>query len=363
MNQRFQAHFRHGLVFGKFMPLHEGHLHLLRFAASSCQRLTVLVCSLPEEPIPGAIRYEWVKAALPAANVIHVSDILPQEPMEHPKFWSIWRETVHQYTDHEEIDAFFASEEYGWRMAQELGCEFVPVNRERTLVPTSGTAIRTNPVRAWEMLSPQAKSYYVQRVRIVGPESTGKSTLTKQLAAHFQTAYADEYARRLLDEYVAHGVRVPGEVRFEDLSMIARGQRATEEAMAERAERVLFCDTDLWTTVYWSKFYHGRCSGWIAEAAAKQSYALTLLLSPDVPWVADAQRPMPELQQRQAMFAWWKAHLEARHEPFVVLSGSWDERWQSAVTAVEAMKEGTFVMSKERFSLHAPSVDAMAEIA
>lgn len=340
MNQRFLPKFRHGLVFGKFMPLHEGHLHLLRFAAASCERLTVLVCSIPEEPIPGAVRYDWVKAALPGANVIHHTDLVPQEPIEHPNFWTIWRETVRHHTNNEPFDALFASEEYGWRMAQELGCEFVPVNRERTLVQTSGTAIRTNPFREWDALSPQARSYFVKRVRVVGPESAGKSTLTKQLAEHFHTSYADEYARRLLDEYIAHGLRVPGEVRYEDLSMIARGQLATEDAMAQRAKKVLFCDTDLWTTVYWSKFYHGRCSGWIAEEAAKRSYALTLLLSPDVPWVSDGQRPMPELEKRQAFFHWWKARLEANHEPYIVIEGSWDERWRTAVQAVEVLMDG-----------------------
>ncbi len=340
MNQPFSPKFQHGLVFGKFMPLHEGHLHLLHFAASSCETLTVLVCSLPDEPIPGVQRYEWVKAALPEAHVIHHTDLVPQEPSEHSNFWMIWRETIKQHTNNESIDALFASEEYGWRMAQELGCEFVPVNRERTLVSTSGTAIRGNIFRSWDVLSPQAKPYFVKRVRIVGPESTGKSTLTRQLAMRFSTSYADEYARRLLDEYTAHGLRAPGEVRYEDLSMIARGQIATEEAMAERAQKVLFCDTDLWTTVYWSKFYHGRCSGWIADAAAKRSYALTLLLSPDAPWVPDSQRPMPELEKRQAFFRWWKARLEANHEPYVVIEGSWDERWCAAVKAVEGLLEG-----------------------
>ncbi|HEU0050467.1 MAG TPA: AAA family ATPase [Patescibacteria group bacterium] len=329
--------YKHGLVFGKFMPLHEGHLHLLRFARSSCEKLTILVCSLPTEPIPGDVRFAWVKEAMPDAEVIHHDDIIPQEPSEHPNFWQIWHDSIRAHCPHAKFDALFGSEDYGWKMAEVMGIEYVPVNRLRTLVPISGTEVRRDPMKAWSFIPSVARPYFVKRVRIVGPESSGKSTLTIDLAREFETVFVEEYARGLLDEYVAHREYKPGEVRYEDISTIGRGQLVSEESMARIANRVLFCDTDLMTTVFWSNFYFGRCPGWIAKKAQERKYDLTLLLSPDVPWIQDAQRPMPDLKERQAFFNWWEAELKRRDEPYVVIRGDWKERWISAVKAVEAL--------------------------
>lgn len=330
--------FRHGLVFGKFMPLHEGHLHLLRFARASCDRLTILVCSLPTEPIPGRIRYDWVRESIPDAIVIHHDDLIPQEPSEHPNFWNIWKDSIEKHCPEHDFDALFGSEDYGWKMADTLGISYIPVNRDRSLVPISGTEIRTNPMKYWEYIPAVARPYFVKRVRIAGPESAGKSTLTIQLAKQFHTRYVDEYGRSILEEYMAHKGYKPSEVHYEDIANIGRGQLANEEALARIANRVLFCDTDARTTVFWSMYFFGRVPGWIAEEAETHRYDLTLLLSPDVPWDPDnGQRVMPNIAERQRVFQEWKDSLDKHHEPYVILSGTWDERWKIAVAAVEKL--------------------------
>lgn len=327
--------FRHGLVFGKFMPLHEGHLHLLRFARASCDRLTIIVCTLPDEPIPGLVRFGWVKECFPDATVIHHDDVVPQHPEEHPKFWTIWRDTIRDHCEQGDFDALFGSEDYGWRMAEELGIEYVPVNRSRSLVPVSGTAVRENPMAEWHYIPEVARPYFASRVRVVGPESSGKSVLTMKLAEHFGTVYVDEYARRLLEEYVKHRRYQPGEVRYVDMPNIARGQMVTENTMARLANRVIFCDTDVRTTVFWSSWYFGRCPGWIAEEAKRRRYALTLLLSPDVPWIKDDLRPMHDLEERKKCFDWFVAEMERNGEKYVVIEGGWDKRFETAVAAVK----------------------------
>jgi cytidyltransferase-like protein len=76
-----------GLIIGKFMPLHMGHVHLIDFAQSYVEKLTVVVCSIKSEPIHGKIRYEWVKEMFPNVKVIHLTDENPQEPKDHPRFW------------------------------------------------------------------------------------------------------------------------------------------------------------------------------------------------------------------------------------------------------------------------------------
>lgn len=327
-----------GLVFGKFMPLHKGHLHLLNFARESCHRLTILVCSLKSEPIPGDIRYHWVKTMFPDANVVNHYDEIPQDPSEHPDFWNIWRESIKRHCPGEEFDALFGSEDYGWKMATAMGIQYVPVDRLRDLVPTSGTALRQNPLANWDYLPHVVKPYFLKKVAIVGPESTGKSTLTKKLAAHFNTAHVDEYARRLLDEYVANRQYQPGEVRFEDIATIARGQIVTETARARYANKILFCDTDLITTKFWSNYYFKQCPKWVEEEGNSRRYDLHILLEPTVPWVEDAQRPMPDLKERQEFARWFEMELIKQKRPFIKISQEdWEERLQAAVVACEKL--------------------------
>ena len=128
-----------------------------------------------------------------------------------------------------------------------------------------------------------------------------------------------------------------GEASADDIPRIARGQLATEEALAARARRVLFCDTDVATTVIWSRRLFGSCPAWIEEQAAARHYDLTLLLDVDVPWVDDAQRFLGEPGERAAFFAGCEAMLHDLGRPYLVVRGSWDERFAQAVAAVDAL--------------------------
>ena len=104
----------------------------------------MLVCSLESEPIPGALRYGWMRELFPDVRVVHVTDENPQEPHEHPEFWRIWTDTVLRHA--ERPDVVFTSEAYGWELARRLGAEHVPVDLGRELVPISGTAMRDEPL-------------------------------------------------------------------------------------------------------------------------------------------------------------------------------------------------------------------------
>src|SRR5688572_21020032 len=101
-----------GLVLGKFMPPHEGHLHLVEFARAYCDELTVVVGTLEREPIPGHLRFEWMRElASPFANVVHLTDELPQDPSEHHEFWALWQSALKRIHP-APLDYVFASEPY-----------------------------------------------------------------------------------------------------------------------------------------------------------------------------------------------------------------------------------------------------------
>src|SRR5699024_9855390 len=118
---------------------------------------------------------------------------------------------------------------------------------------------------------------------------------------------------------------------------IARGQAAAEDALATRANRVLFCDTDPLSTTIWSDVFFGKCPQWVAKEAEKRRYDLYLLLDIDVDWVDDGQRYFPNTAERHAFFERCEAELIRRRRPYIRISGSWSERFEQAIKAVQKL--------------------------
>ena len=288
-----------------------------------------MVCTLDRDPIPGRLRHGWVRRMFPDARVVHVTDDLPQEPAEHPDFWDIWRDVCRRAAPGG-VDFVFASEAYGHKLADVLDARFVCVDQERQLLPVSGTMVRQAPLRHWHMLPECVRPYFVKRVCVFGPESTGKSTLAHDLARHFNTVYAWEYARPLLDP---HG----GKCFVDDIPRIVRGQVATEEALASQANRVLICDTDVLTTTIWSDVLFGDTPQWVRELAERRTYDLYLVTDVDVPWVDDNQRFFSDPRTRREMYDRFLAALEQRGRRFEIIRGDWPTRFATACAAVRRL--------------------------
>jgi NadR type nicotinamide-nucleotide adenylyltransferase len=313
-----------GMLLGKFMPPHLGHVYLGEFASRYVDRLTIVVCSLEREPIPGVLRFRWMQELFPFDNVVHLTDDLPQEPGDDADFWALWKASLERVLPGRP-DLVFASEDYGKKLAEVLGGTFVPVDRARSAIPISGTAVRTHPLRHWEYLPRCVRPYFLRRVCIFGPESTGKTTLARHLAEHFNTVWVPEYARTLIEAN-------NGKVTYDDMERIAHGQIASEEALARSANRLLIADTDVLTTLVWSETIFGRCPDWVRQQAEKRTYDLYLLVDVDVPWVADIARYLPD--NREAFFRRCQDELATRRRRFVHLHGDWPERFEQARQAV-----------------------------
>ncbi len=316
-----------GVIIGKFLPPHRGHQYLIDFATAYVDELVVMVCSIERESIPGNLRFEWVRDFFPKARVIHHSDDIPQEPAEHPDFWSIWQKAVWQYAG-KPIDYVFASEDYGWKLAEVLGAQYVPVDHARSLVPISATKIRSDPFQHWDFILPTARPYFLKRVAILGPESAGKTTLARQLAQHYGTVCVEEYARGLLDF-------TKGWCDEYHIPQIARGHRASESALASQARKVLFLDTDLLTTTVWSESFFNKCPAWILNMAAAQHFDLTLLLDCDVDWENDGQRYMPDKAERQIFLQRLKVGLKNHNRPYSLIQGQGKDRLDAAIREVD----------------------------
>ena len=318
---------RRGLTLGKFMPPHRGHQFLIDFARGYVDELVVLVCSLPDDPIPGALRYDWMRRLYPDCRVVHVTDDLPQAPEDDPGFYAVWKALVEREAPRG-LDVFISSETYGEAFADYLGIGHLEVDVGREQVPVSARDILRNPFAAWDSIPRLVRPWFVKRICIFGPESTGKSRLTEKLAARFETNFATEFARVYLD---AKG----GGCTLADIDVIARGQPALEDAAAFNANKLLFCDTDVLLTSLWSRMLFGTCAPWIDALAARRTCDLTLLTDIDVPWVDDGQRYFPDTGSRQRFFALCEAAQVAAGRPYVRLSGDWRARDETAVRAID----------------------------
>jgi HTH-type transcriptional regulator, transcriptional repressor of NAD biosynthesis genes len=316
-----------GMVLGKFLPPHAGHVYLCEFARNWVDELTIVVGTLAAEPIPGEKRAAWMRELFPSETVVHLTDENPQDPSEHPDFWDIWQASLRRVLPYQP-DIVFASEPYGEKLAEILGARFVPVDIARSTVPVSGTVIRENPMRYWEFLPRCVRPYYVKRVSILGPESTGKTTLARTLADVFDTVWVPEWARGVLE-------RRGGSLAGLDWTELVHGQIAAEEALARNANRVIICDTDPLLTTVWAQALLGSCPPEVSAAVGERSYDLTLLTEPDVPWVADPVRYLPG--EGEAFLARCQETLARAGRPALSLRGSWEERTALAVKSVTAL--------------------------
>ena len=318
---------KRGMVLGKFMPPHLGHLYLVEFAQAFCDELCIVVGSLQNEPIAGQLRYQWMQQLMPQAHVVHLTDENPQYPEEHHDFWNIWQASLKRVLPFD-VDYVFASEEYGQRLAEVLGARFVPVDIGRTQVPISGTQIRQAPFENWDYLPRCVRPYFLKKVCIFGPESTGKSTLGQKLAEHYQTVCVPEYARTWLE-------RKEGDVELGDMRTIVQGQLAAQKALEFEANRIVFSDTDPLLSTIWSEKLFGQVPDWMNEVAQRTTFNLYLVTDVDVPWVADKVRYLPK--NRSDFFARCIEKLEQTSRPYCVLRGGWEDRFAQAVEAVNSL--------------------------
>lgn len=168
------------------------------------------------------------------------------------------------------------------------------------------------------------------RVAIVGPESTGKTTLATQLAAHYNTVMAPEYMREYFSEVAP---RTPFRSYYKDIMPIAQGQILAENNAATKANKLLFCDTNLLEIACYSEYYFERCPREILQASRQHEYALTFLTGIDVPWQKDELRDRPF--DRQKLFSIFELALTQQSIPNSLLQGSQEERLAKAKKTID----------------------------
>jgi NadR type nicotinamide-nucleotide adenylyltransferase len=181
----------------------------------------------------------------------------------------------------------------------------------------------------------------IKKIVLIGPESTGKSTLSQSLASHFSTIWCMEYAREYL---LTHGTAYS----FEDLLTIAKGQISLEEQAVQEVlalnqknasseKSVLFLDTDMYVMKVWCEFVFGQCHIEILDQILERKYDGYLLCKPDLPWVKDELREYPDQETRIRLYHVYRDLLIHQHVPWFEVSGVDPQRTNSAISWVQSL--------------------------
>jgi NadR type nicotinamide-nucleotide adenylyltransferase len=178
----------------------------------------------------------------------------------------------------------------------------------------------------------------LKKIVIIGPESTGKTTLCMQLAEHYKTIWVTEYAREYL---LTNGT----DYTFETLLDIAKGQINNEDSAIKSIEKnlnelkteLIFIDTDMYVMKVWCEFVFDKCHHWILNEIAERKYDLYLLCNIDLPWIKDELREYPDLAKREKLYHYYKDIMVNQQVPWIDINGSYDERLQKATNAVNKL--------------------------
>ena len=183
----------------------------------------------------------------------------------------------------------------------------------------------------------------VKKIVIIGPESTGKSSLCQQLAAQYNALWVPEYAREYLTK---HGMNYT----YDDLLHIAKGQAALEDEYTKTTEEhfrpqlsrlpahvPLFIDTNMYVMKVWCEFVFGKCHQWILDQIKIRAYDLYILCNIDLPWIKDELREYPDVETRQVLYTIYKNILQEQAVPWVEVSGDYNERFIGAKNEVDRL--------------------------
>ncbi len=313
-----------GVILGRFMPPHEGHVALIRTASYLVDCLTIILAASNSDPISPAIRKEWMQELFPKANVIVCNNGQEQLPTNDPK----WAQIIRGFHP-EPIDRVIGSEDYFVDLAKALNAQHFILDPMWMAYPANSIEIRENPFDNWKSIPPTVRPFFQKRLTLVGPESTGKSYMADVLAKKFGGPYVPEYGRPY------EKFREPGDYRAEELHFIVDGHVAHRKTLSRKAGPILFEDTDPLLTAVWAEMLLGHSLLDLeARIELPDHY---LLLDANAPWEEDPLRYYGKQDQRNKFFDKIKAKLDQFNASYTLISGDWKQRETQAIAVVEQM--------------------------
>lgn len=349
MNKKYNT----GLIIGKMYPPHRGHVYMIEQAAKQVDKLTVIVLGHSYQKLKLEDRVSWLNETFTDTNVtVHGMKNEAYDDYNDDNVWldhdHIISAAVRKYAP-EGVDALFSSETYGEELARRLHADNVVVDLGRETFPISATACREHLFNNWHFLPPAVQRHMLTRVVVVGGESTGTTTLSKDLEEYYRVQFPNvgwipEYGREYTYVKLAALQAVNPEATMDDLvwtledfRIIGEEQTRLEEeyAHSDNVSPILICDTDALTTSFWEDRYCDNDSiGYPEYANGYAKRDLYIITNHEgVAFDQDGIRNSEHV--RASMTVAFEDELTKRNESWVILTGTQEERLRQATKIID----------------------------
>lgn len=326
---------------GSFNPLHLGHVRCIIEAANQCEDLIVVISEgINRDEIDIRVRYRWIYQItkhIGNVRIFILQDSAETKQSYTEEYWMKDADKVKQFAGRK-IDAVFCGSDYDinsfWAKCYPES-ETIFFQRD----DISSTKIRENVMSYWEWLPNIVKPYYAKKVLFIGGESTGKSTLTINLANYYNTNYLEEVGRYISERSGTDMLMLP-----EDFTDILLMHKMREREALLSSNRVLFEDTDCLITKFYIQFLDGKDKALnerLADAIAElNDYDLIIFLEPDVKFVQDGDRSPVIAADRYCYSNKIKGLYKERNYNIEVISGDYQERFEKSVSLIDKLLWG-----------------------
>ena len=327
-----------GMYGGSFNPLHMGHVDCIIRAASMCRELYIVLCiGQNRKEIDSRVRYRWLYQLtkhIGNVTIITISDDAETKAAYSRDCWQSDADKVKAQIG-KNIDVVFCGSDYGtdsfWNVCYPDSALYI--------FPRNGinsTEIRSDPYAHWDWLPNVVRPYYVKKVLIMGGESTGKSTLTINLANRFNTDFIDEAGRELSERSGTDRLMLSG-----DFTEILLTHKLNEIRAVEHSNKLLFIDTDTLVTQFYMHFLDdpdiAKNKALSDAIDAINAYDLILFLEPDVAFVQDGDRSEVIRNDRVKYSEQIKEIIRSHGKCFVAIGGTYEERYNAALNEVKKL--------------------------
>ncbi|MED3976138.1 multifunctional transcriptional regulator/nicotinamide-nucleotide adenylyltransferase/ribosylnicotinamide kinase NadR [Priestia megaterium] len=335
-----------GMYGGKFLPFpHLGHVYAMIKASTMVDELHIIVShdtmyekKLHEhakvDHVGFTMRVRWWTQLTKDLPHVHVHQVYEGQTGEFSD-WERGRDGIVKAVG-KPIDVVFSSEHAYTPIFEKIypKAKHVVIDATREAYSISGTKIRTEGVmRHWDMIPKVIQPHFAKKVVIVGTESCGKSTMVKNLATLYNTSYVEEYGRTFYEDLGGcEGITIP-----DDYPEIAFEHKYHEKMELQKANKVMFIDTEATVTQYFSRLYLGEQQPILDEIMKRQDYDLWIFLEPDVEWVDDGTRSFGEQKVREENNELLKVMLREQGIEFITVSGDYSQRLDSCVKHVNKL--------------------------
>lgn len=304
---------------------------MIEFALGKCDLLSVLICASDKESISGDVRKKWIEETFKTGKKPEVlllnykEEELINSSVPSREVSNAWAKEFKKVFPLHAV--LVTSEVYGDYVADAMGIKHIPFDLAREIVPCSASMIRNDIQKCWSYLPASVKPYYCKKVVILGTESTGKSTLSKNLASHFNATLVAEAGRDLIED--------SNEFTVDDLYKVAHEHARRIEEAAKGESALIVIDTDVHITQSYARYFFEKplvLDEWIYDSNKADLY---LYLCNDVPHVQDGTRLSKE--ERNKLDASHREILNTSGIRFVEIKGDWLNRQDRAIELIGAL--------------------------